>query len=115
VDHIVKPDIVAPGNGRISLLASSTATLYANNPSTAVPKNYYQNEASSVASSDYYRLSGTSMATPEVSGAVALMLQQNSSLAPDQVKAAHVDRIQEFSGVQHHHRPNHTGNLCGRV
>jgi len=87
VDHIVKPDIVAPGNGRISLLASTTATIYANNPSTAVPKNSYQTGTSSSASSNYYRLSGTSMATPEVSGAVALMLQKNSRLTPDQVKA----------------------------
>jgi len=87
VDHIVKPDIVAPGNQRVSLLASTSATIFANNSVTAVPKSYYQNGASNVPSSDYYRLSGTSMATPEVSGTVALILQQNPLLAPDQVKA----------------------------
>src|SRR5207244_2388072 len=28
VDHVVKPDLVAPGNGVVSLLASSTCTLF---------------------------------------------------------------------------------------
>jgi serine protease AprX len=38
-------------------------------------------------STEYMRMSGTSMATPVVSGAVALMLQKQPSLTPDQVKA----------------------------
>ncbi len=78
LDHIVKPDLVAPGNCLVSLrVAGST-----------LDTSYPQFEITPTSgTSKYYELSGTSMATPVVSGAVALMLQKNSALTPDQVKA----------------------------
>jgi serine protease AprX len=80
LDFAAKPDLVAPGTGTVSLL--SQGSLFA---STKV--------ASLLAGSGigpnkpYLALSGTSMATPVVSGTVALMLQANPSLTPNLIKA----------------------------
>ncbi len=84
IDHVVKPDIVAPGNMAISVLASSNATLVKASPKNIVALSAYGNGKGT---SSYFMLSGTSMATPVVSGAVALLVQKNPSLTPDQVKA----------------------------
>ncbi|HXJ95391.1 MAG TPA: S8 family peptidase [Terriglobia bacterium] len=85
IDHVVKPDIVAPGNQVVSLLASGGATLPKTYSQTLIPTAYYS--VGPANSGKYFVLSGTSMATPVVSGAVADMLQAQPSLTPDQVKA----------------------------
>jgi serine protease AprX len=84
IDMTVKPDLVAPGNLVVSLLApaSTLANAY---PENVVGPVYYS--STNTGPAEYLRLSGTSMATPVVSGSVALMLQQNPNLTPDTVKA----------------------------
>jgi len=68
-----KPDIVAPGTNVVSLLG---------NMGMGLPAEHPQN----VVDGSYFKMSGTSVAAPIVSGAVALLLQDEPKLTPDQVK-----------------------------
>lgn len=68
------PDILCPGENIISVLSPNYSFNFQNrDPKNIVDKNYIS-------------MSGTSMATPIVSGAVALLLEKYSSLSPNKVK-----------------------------
>jgi serine protease AprX len=86
LDHIVKPDLVAPGNLVVAGV-STNASLRTLMPENIVPVSYYRVSSSLNTSTMYFRLSGTSVAAPMVAGAVALLLQKTPTLTPDQVKA----------------------------
>ncbi len=73
-DQIVKPDLVAPGN-RVVSDDNMAATLPKNYPANIALLSYYQTTNVTTLSNQYFTLSGTSMATPVVSGAAALLLQ----------------------------------------
>ncbi len=77
---LVKPDIVAPGVN-ICAAQASQDTIW----------QYIMNKKGidvHCLDTEHISISGTSMATPIVSGAVALLLQKNPDWTPEEVKAA---------------------------
>jgi serine protease AprX len=87
-----KPDLLAPGRRIVSIRVQGSALDSLFRDRVVLAHN----------GSTYLRLSGTSMATPVVAGAVALVLQGRPNLSPDQVKALLVGSAQPFgqdSGV----------------
>jgi len=91
-DSNTKPDLVAPGRRIVSLRV----------PGSALDLLFPDRVVTLPNGATYIRLSGTSMATPVVAGAVALLLQRRPSLTPDQVKALLVGTTQPYgqdSGV----------------
>lgn len=72
-DGVQKPDLVAPGTNIVARLVNTNMGLAGAHPANRV-------------GNQYFRMSGTSMAAPIVSGAIALLLNDEPNLTPDQVK-----------------------------
>lgn len=73
VDSLEKPDVYSPGTNIIAPLAPDSA-LERQLPEQIIDENYVQ-------------LSGTSMATPICAGVIALILEDNANLSPNDIKA----------------------------
>ena len=74
LECIVKPDIVAPGCGIISSLTNSPELSEARLAKMKIVDDYY------------VQMSGTSMASPRIAGAVALLLEKYPDMTPNEVK-----------------------------
>ena len=68
-DHLLKPQILAPG--------------------VEIPSTWLEG--------GYQTLSGTSMAAPHITGAAALLKQENPTWSPDRVRAALLNQAQDLS------------------
>jgi serine protease AprX len=77
-DLAVKPDLAAPGTRLVSLEAEGAY----------LPSAFPYLRRGGIGANAYMQLSGTSMSTPVVTGAVALLLQGNPRLGTSQVKLA---------------------------
>ncbi|MGW9030236.1 S8 family serine peptidase [Streptomyces sp. NPDC055722] len=80
-DDAVKPDVTAPGVGIVAARASGTTL---GDPIDA----------------NYVALSGTSMATPHVAGAAALLAQQHPDWSAQQLKDALISTAQTVPGTK---------------
>jgi serine protease AprX len=84
-DGFRKPEVLAPGKRMVATLA---------------PNSDFEDLCRDCVVSDrYFRLSGTSMATGVVSGVVALMLEENPWMSPNQVKGALVSTLRDVRGT----------------
>jgi serine protease AprX len=89
-DNLIKPDLVAPGNKIIAAEAPGNHLLLTNPTLDALVSAFDPH--------DMMYMSGTSMSTPVVSAAAALMIQRNPALTPNLIKAALQYTAQPLAG-----------------
>ena len=101
LDLVMKPDLVAPGNKVISA-AFEAGNLYSQYTANQLPISTYTKSGTTTVSGHYFVLSGTSMATPVVAGAAALLIQKDPTLKPDTIKARLMltaDKLSDITGA----------------
>ncbi len=91
-DNLIKPDLVAPGN-KLVFAASP------NNLLTAIDSTLETGLSPGRNNQKMMYLSGTSVSSPLVAGAVALVLQANPKLTPNMVKMVLSYTAQQLKGV----------------
>jgi subtilisin family serine protease len=106
-DNLIKPDISAPGN-KIIAAESPANLLVTQNPSLDAG-------VSPLSTREMMTMSGTSMATPVVAGAAALLFQANPSLTPNMVKALLMYTAQQLPGYNTFEQGAGQLNLEGAV
>lgn len=94
-DLAPKPDLVAPGVGIVAARAAETAM-------------------GSPVDEDYTAANGTSMATPHVSGAAAILAQQSPDLTGEQLKALLMSTTADL-GFSHHDQGAGRLDVAGAV
>ncbi|HEU4594431.1 MAG TPA: S8 family serine peptidase [Pyrinomonadaceae bacterium] len=106
-DNLVKPDLAAPGN-RIIAAASPNNLLLLSNPLLDAYVSGSPNKRQMY-------MSGTSMATPVVAGAAALLKQANPTLTPSLVKMALMYTAQPLAGFNNLEQGSGALNLEGAM
>ncbi|HEU4433784.1 MAG TPA: S8 family serine peptidase, partial [Pyrinomonadaceae bacterium] len=106
-DNLIKPDLVAPGNKIIAAEAVNNGLL----------RKYPELETNKYSTSNMklMYLSGTSMSAPMVAGAAALLLEANSSLTPNMIKALLMYTAQPLAGFNTFEQGAGQLNVAGAV
>ncbi len=106
-DNLIKPDLLATGNKLVAAAAESNY-LIRNYPNTNA-------NVASKANHNQMSMSGTSMSSPVVAGAAALILQANPSLTPNLVKAILMYTAQPLKGYSMFEQGAGLLNVAGAV